>query len=89
MSGTFKLDSAGVRQILNSPETKAMSLAAARQIADAIQSRDGVEVKVVESTTDRAGASVIIAHPGGLGMQAKHGYLTRAAASVGLTVRPR
>lgn len=43
-----------------------------------------VEVTVYD--TDRARASVIIKHPSGLAIQAKHGVLTRAAAEAGLEV---
>lgn len=44
---------------------------------------------VDEYTTDRRAASVTIAHAAGLAAQAKHGVLTKAAASVGLEVRAR
>ncbi|RAL31154.1 hypothetical protein [Rhodococcus sp. AQ5-07] len=85
----FKLDRAGVRALLNSPAAQAMSLAAAKQVAAAVQVKDGVEVVVRTVKTDRACAAVSLAHPGGLGIQAKYGTLTRAAAAVGLIVKPR
>ena len=85
----FKLDRAGVRAVLNSPEAQAMSLAAAKNVADAVRVRQGVEVNVRPIKTDRAGAAVSLAHPSGLGLQAKYGTLTRAAAAVGLVVKPR
>jgi hypothetical protein len=44
-----------------------------------------VLVKMFE--TDRAHALVVIAHPAGIAMQAKHGTLTRAASRTGLKVR--
>lgn len=43
-------------------------------------------IQVYSYTTDRAAAAVTLAHPAGLGMQAVHGVLTTAAASVGLDV---
>jgi len=89
MAAKFKLDHAGVREILNSPEAQAACMELANQVAGNVSVKDGVDVTVTPSRTDRAGAHVTIAHPGGLAMQAKRGALTRAAASVGLTVRPR
>lgn len=38
---------------------------------------------------DRAGTLVALSHPAGLGMQAKHGVLTRAASATGLDVQKR
>lgn len=43
-------------------------------------------VTVATYSTDRARASVILAHPSGLVVQAKHGALSRAAADLGLEV---
>jgi hypothetical protein len=44
-------------------------------------------VEVRTSVTDRAKASVSIAHASGAAVQAKHGALTKAAAQVGLDVK--
>jgi hypothetical protein len=44
-------------------------------------------VKVKLSTTDRAHAEVILAHPAGIAVQAKHGALTKAASQAGLEVK--
>lgn len=87
----FQLDRAGVAEILKSEPVRAMCMGVAEQVAGNVRSsvKPGVEVLVTAYTSDRAGASVVIAHPGGLGMQAKHGTLTRAAAQVGLDVRSR
>lgn len=43
-------------------------------------------VRVYSYTTDRAAAGVTLAHPAGLGMQAKHGVLTTSASALGLDV---
>lgn len=43
-----------------------------------------IDSKVV--TTDRAHGIVAITHPAGVGMQAKHGVLTKAATEAGLEV---
>lgn len=48
-----------------------------------VQVRSGVTTSM---RTNRARASVTIAHPAGLAMEAKHGTLRKAAASVGLEV---
>lgn len=89
MASKFKLDKEGVRQILNSPEAQAACMELAEQVAGNVSVKDGVPVVVRPYNSDRAGAQVIIAHPGGLAMQAKRGALSRAAASVGLSVKPR
>jgi hypothetical protein len=47
------------------------------------------EVTVRSYTTDRAAAAVSIAHPAGLAIQAKHGALTKALSSQGLTLRSK
>ena len=64
--------------------------AAGRAIAAAAQENvpDDVEVTATESTdvNGRPTMLVTIAHPSGLGRQAKNGVLTRAAASQGLEV---
>ena len=65
--------------------------ALARQIADRVDvgTVTDAEVTVRSYTTDRAAAAVTIAHPAGLSMQAKHGSLTKAAASLGLEVKAK
>jgi hypothetical protein len=45
-----------------------------------------VPVTVGQFITDRARATVSLAHPAGLAIQAKHGALTKAAAQAGLDV---
>lgn len=64
---------------------------AARKVADAVDvgSVTDAPVTVRAYTTDRAAAAVTIAHPAGLAIQAKHGALTKAAASVGLEVKAK
>jgi hypothetical protein len=74
----------------------------ADQIARAVQrqgirvgDRDGgsrereLPVLVSSSVTDRAKSTVVLAHPAGLAVQAKHGALTKAAAEAGMQVRSR
>lgn len=75
-------------------------LAAARQAADRMQaSAEGADVDVEGIPGDvslpvivgeRDGqVAVILAHPAGIAVQAKHGLLTRAAATAGLNVTSR
>ena len=67
--------------------------AAAREIAANVDvgSVTDAEVGVLMGTTQRGApvALVTIMHPAGLAMEAKHGTLKRAAASVGLEVRSK
>ena len=67
MASKFKLDKAGVGQILNSPEAQAACMELAEQIAGNVSVKDGVDVIVRPYNSDRAGASVFIAHPAGWG----------------------
>jgi uncharacterized protein with gpF-like domain len=81
-----KIRYAGVSEILKERMRGPID-ALARQIADRVDvGSTGAEVIVRSYTTDRAAAAVSIAHPAGLAIQAKHGSLTKAAASLGLEV---
>lgn len=86
----FRRDSKGIAQILKTEFREEINRCA-RAIGDEVQSAIGndIEVEVREYTTDRSAASVVIADPRGLEMQATTGALTRAAAAVGLDVRSR
>lgn len=44
-------------------------------------------VSVQEYTTDRARATVWLAHPSGKAVQAKHGLITRAASQAGVEIK--
>lgn len=96
------LDHAGIELILKN-EMRQPCIDAAEKMADDVRSqgikvgdRDGgsheydlpVTVKVHEGK-DRARAVVLINHPAALAVEAKHGVLKKAAASVGLTVRSK
>ena len=97
-----RLNRSGVAAVLKSPSMHAAVKAAAEAMADNVRSQgiavgdvDGgrlekpLPVKVDSQTTDRARATVTIAHPAGLAVQAKHGALTKAAAAAGLDVRAK
>jgi hypothetical protein len=85
-----ELDHAGIAEILKTAMRGPID-ALARQIADRVDvgTVTDAEVTVRSYTTDRAAAAVSIAHPAGLAMQAKHGSLTKAAASLGLEVKSK
>lgn len=46
-------------------------------------------VRIDHQTTDRAREVVVLNHPAGLAVEAKHSALTKAAAASGLEVRDR
>lgn len=96
----IKLNHAGLAANLKSPQMRMVVAAKAQEVAENVRERgikvgdrDGgprehdLPVKVEHSVTDRARSAVIIAHPSGLAVQAKHGALTKAAAQAGLDVR--
>lgn len=99
MAGKVKLDHGGIAALLKSGEMQALVNEAAEQIAGNIRSQGvtvgafhgageiPLPVEVSTMTTDRAHASVTLAHPAGVAVQAKHGALTKAASEVGLPVK--
>ena len=90
----------GMAAQLKSDDVRKAVNALAEEIADNVR-RQGVKVgdvdggplekplpvRVLHQTTDRARASVVLAHPAGIAVQAKHGALSKAAAQAGLEVR--
>lgn len=94
MASRVKLDRAGLIAVLKSSEVANVVEGMAERVADNIdgtQAHDGpVEVGVMPSERgDRAGALVTIMHPAGIGLEAKHGVMTRAASAAGLRVTAR
>ena len=84
---TIELDSAGIREILNSSEVAAAIHGYADQIADSVRAvRPGVDVVVDDYQTDRAASSVTIRDVRGQTWQANDGILTKAATAAGLEV---
>jgi uncharacterized protein (DUF2342 family) len=87
------LDPAGLAEILTKNMRGPVDDAAANIAANVdVGSVTEAKVSVRSGVTDdmrinRARATVTIAHPAGLAMQAKHGTLTKAAAAAGLTVK--
>ncbi|MGK5729724.1 hypothetical protein [Streptomyces sp. URMC 124] len=85
----FRLDSAGVREVLRGQAVRALVDQVAAEVAAHARGLvpENVPVHVRPYTTDRGAASVVIAHPRGMGLQAKHGVLTRAAGAARLEVK--
>lgn len=99
MRNKIKLNSRGIAEVLKSREMRAAVDALAEEVAANARSQGvmvgafkgskgeiPLPVKVFESTTDRARASVQLAHPAGIAEQAKRGVLTRAASQAGLKI---
>lgn len=95
-----RLNHAGMAAILKSGEMQALVNRAAEDIAKNVRDQGimvgafkggtgeiPLPVKVSTTTTDRAHASVVLAHPAGAAVQAKHGALTKAASAAGLDVK--
>lgn len=93
----IRLDHGGIAAVLKSRPVAAEVVKAAEKVATAARGqgytawdknikgravRVPLPVDVDPYVTDRAAALVTITHPAGIGMQAKHGVLTRAAGSV-------
>ncbi|MBM4626663.1 hypothetical protein GS453_24895 [Rhodococcus hoagii] len=87
----FRLNRAGVGKILKQEKLATAVTAVAQQIGGAVRGRVGADVvvRVDPYTTDRGAAAVVIADRYGAAMQASDGALTKAAASVGLSVTSR
>ncbi len=94
MPSRVRLNRPGVSAVLRSAKTRSVIDALAEKVADNVRGQGlivtsgaALPVTVSHYTTDRAAAAVVLAHPAGIGMQAKHGALTKAAADAGLEVR--
>lgn len=85
----FRLDTAGIREVLKSPELRGAVDDLAGQIADNVRTMlpGDVTVSVRSYTTDRGAASITVQDVRGMAWQARDGILTRAAGSVGLEVK--
>jgi hypothetical protein len=97
-SGEINWSRAGLLAALNTEAVEARVAEVAEELADRVQDGwDGhvegipgdieIPVKVGVYKTDRPRASVHLAHPSGLAVQAKYGALTKAAADLGLEVQ--
>lgn len=85
----FRLDSAGVREILKGPEVRQLIDSLAGEVAANVRARvpPGTDIVVRGYTTDRGAATVVVAHREAMAWQARDGILTRAAGAAGLEVK--
>ncbi|MFI5685903.1 hypothetical protein [Streptomyces sp. NPDC051636] len=89
MLESFRLDTRGVREVLNSAELRSAVDGLAGAIAAHVRPNvpTGTVVSVRAYTTDRGAASVTVEDVRAMAWQARDGILTRAAGEVGLEVR--
>ncbi|WP_158885075.1 hypothetical protein [Amycolatopsis anabasis] len=88
------LDRAGVAEILKSAEFDAIIRELAKKVGEIarsgghrVTSGEPLPIDVYsDPNRDRAGWTVAIRHPAGVGMEARYGVLARAAGSSGLEV---
>lgn len=85
----FELDSAGVREVLRSPEVRTMVDEAAQAVAGQVRAAVPApeSVAVHPYATDREAARVTVADRRAMGWQARDGILTRAAGAIGAEVK--
>lgn len=92
MKAKIKLSSPGIRAAaLNSREVRsevaAFADTMASRLSGSVIAHDGPAPITRDAyTSDRVVEGVTIAHAGGIGLEAEHGYLAAAARSVGLSV---
>ena len=90
--GNVRLDRSGVAALLKSSGVASEISSTAGRVADAVRAdaavaRHSMPVSTASGVSDRARSIVTIMHAGGLGVQAKHGSLSRAVASTGLAFK--
>ena len=85
----FRLDHAGVREILKGPDIRQVIDGLADEIAANVRVLvpSGTPIEVRGYTTDRGAATVTVADVRAMAWQARDGILTRAAAFAGLEVK--
>jgi hypothetical protein len=87
---TIKLDRAAMARLMASSAVGKAVTGAADSVASHmghIEAHDGpVTVEVTPYSTQLRGAGVDIKHPAAVALEAKHGYLKKAARAAGLTI---
>ncbi|MEV5770084.1 hypothetical protein AB0L49_02270 [Streptomyces antimycoticus] len=85
----FRLDHAGVREILKGPDVRQVIDGLADEIAANVRVLvpSGTPIEVRGYTTDRGAATVVVADARAMSWQARDGILTRAAGFAGLEVK--
>lgn len=89
MLQSFRLDTAGVREILKGPEVRRVVDELAGEIATHVRAAvpQGTPVTVRGYTTDRGAATITVQDVRAMAWQARDGILTRAAGAAGVEVR--
>jgi hypothetical protein len=86
-----RLDSPGILEMLQSEDValavEELAETVASSIDETARNGDPIPVRTGSFTSDRAGASVTLAHPAGIGLEAKYGTLSTAARAAGLDVK--
>ncbi|MEW2578345.1 hypothetical protein [Streptomyces syringium] len=85
----FRLDRAGVRELLRGQNVRRLIDGVAEQVAAHVRAAvpAGTRIDVSPYTTDRGAAAVAVLDVRAMAWQAKHGTLTRAAGAAGLEVK--
>jgi hypothetical protein len=85
----FRLDGAGVREVLRGEGVRQMVDDVAERVAAAVRADlpEPATVEVRGYTTDRGAATVAVLHRQAMLWQARDGLLTRAASQAGAEVR--
>lgn len=85
----FRLDAAGVREVLRGQEVRDLIDGKANEVGDNVKALvpSGTAVEVRKYTTDRGAATVVVADVRAMAWQARDGILTRAAGFAGLEVK--
>lgn len=87
MAAKIKFNSKAFEEILKVRMRKPIDELAHRIAANVdVGSVTEAQIYVNSFETDRAGASIVIGHPAGIAIEAKHGALRKAAASQGFEV---
>ncbi|WP_405848157.1 hypothetical protein OG211_12420 [Streptomyces niveus] len=85
----FRLDSAGVREVLRGNEVRQLINGKAGEVAANVRAMvpSGTPIEVRSYTTDRGAATVVVADRRAMAWQARDGILTRAAGFAQLEIR--
>lgn len=86
---SFRLDAAGVREVLRSQDVRVLVDGKAAEVAANVQALvpAGTVVEWRAYTTDRGAATVVVADRQAMAWQARDGILTRAAGFAQLEIR--
>lgn len=87
MANTIKINHAAIKEVLKVQMKQPVEELAARIASHVdVGSVTDAKVEVHPYNWDRAACAIVIAHPAGIAMEAKHGALRKAAAAAGFEV---